>query len=64
MAKRKPNSPIEKKDAELRKLLDKPDFRSFDKMMKKLVAIPKEEIAKLHPKRKTFNRLDSKFASC
>jgi len=35
-----------KKDAELRKLLDKPDFPSFDRMMKKLVAIPKEAIDK------------------
>jgi hypothetical protein len=35
-----------KKDAELRKLLDKPDFRSFDRMMKRVVAIPKEEIDK------------------
>lgn len=35
-----------KKDAELRKLLDKPDFRSFDRMMKKLIAIPKDEIAR------------------
>ena len=35
-----------KKDAELRKLLDKPDFHSFDSMMKKLVAIPKGEIGK------------------
>jgi len=30
-----------KKDAELRKVLDKPDFRSFDRMMRKLVAVPK-----------------------
>jgi hypothetical protein len=50
MAKRttepKSKSSTAKKDAELRKLLDKPDFRSFDRMMKKLVAIPKEEIGK------------------
>lgn len=38
-----------KRDAELRKLLDKPDFPSFDKMMKKLIAIPKEEIDKVAP---------------
>jgi hypothetical protein len=51
MAKRtaepKSKSSTAKKDAELRKLLDKPDFPSFDRMMKKLVAIPKEEIDKL-----------------
>jgi hypothetical protein len=33
-----------KKDAELRKLLDKPDFRLFDRMMKKLLAVPKDKI--------------------
>jgi hypothetical protein len=42
----KSKSSTAKKDAELRKLLDKPDFPSFDRMMKKLVAIPKEEIDK------------------
>jgi hypothetical protein len=39
----KSKSSTEKKDAELRKLLDKPDFRSFDEMMRKLIQIPKEE---------------------
>ncbi len=39
----KSKSSTANKDAELRKLLDKPDFRSFDRMMKKLVAIPKKE---------------------
>jgi len=38
----KSKSSTAKKDAELRKLLDKPDFRSFDKMMKKLISLPKE----------------------
>ena len=37
----KSKSSTAKKDAELRKLLDKPDFRSFDRMMKKLVQVPK-----------------------
>ncbi len=45
MAKRitepKSKSSTAKKDAELRKLLDKPDFHSFDRMMKRLVAVPK-----------------------
>lgn len=53
MAKRttepKSKSSTAKKDAELRKLLDKPDFPSFNRMMKKLVAIPKEEIEKVAP---------------
>jgi hypothetical protein len=40
----KSKSSTAKKDAELRKLLDKPDFPSFDRMMKKLIALPKEEI--------------------
>jgi hypothetical protein len=39
----KSKSSTAKKDAELRKLLDKPDFRSFDEMMRKLIQIPKEE---------------------
>jgi hypothetical protein len=26
----------------LRKLLDKPDFRSFDRMMRKLLTVPKQ----------------------
>ena len=30
-----------KKDAELRKLLDKPDFHSFDRMMKRLIQAPR-----------------------
>jgi hypothetical protein len=48
----KSKSNTAKKDAELRKLLDKPDFPSFDKMMKKLIAVPKEQIDKLaSPKR-------------
>jgi hypothetical protein len=45
----KSKSSTAKKDAELRKLLDKPDFPSFDRMMRKLVAIPKGEIDKLAP---------------
>jgi hypothetical protein len=51
MAKRtaepKSKSSTAKKDAELRKLLDKPDFPSFDRMMKRLIVIPKEEIDRL-----------------
>jgi hypothetical protein len=43
-AERKSKSSTAKKDAEPRKLLDKPDFDSFVKMMRKLVAIPKNEI--------------------
>ncbi len=47
MAKRiteaKSKSNTAKKDAELRKLLDKPDFPSFDKMMRKLIAVPKSD---------------------
>jgi len=39
----KSKSSTAKKDAELRKLLDKPDFRSFDRMMRKLVTVRKEE---------------------
>jgi hypothetical protein len=46
-AGRKSKSDTAKKDAELRKLLDKPDFRSFDKMMKKLIAVPKEDADRL-----------------
>ena len=42
----KSKSSTAKKDAELRKLLDRPDFHSFDRMMKKLVAIPKENTNK------------------
>jgi hypothetical protein len=37
---------IAKKDAELRKLLEKPDFRSFDKMMRKLIMVRKNGEAK------------------
>jgi hypothetical protein len=53
MAKRtaepKSKSSTAKKDAELRELLDKPDFPSFDKMMKKLIAVPKDQIDKSAP---------------
>jgi hypothetical protein len=46
MAKRvteqKLKSSTEKRDAELRKLLDNPDFPSFDRMMKKLVRAPRK----------------------
>jgi hypothetical protein len=38
----KSKSSTEKKDEELRKLLDKPDFRSFDRMMRKLVTVQKK----------------------
>jgi hypothetical protein len=48
----KSKSSTAKKDAELRKLLDKPDFPSFDKMMKKVVAIPKEEIDRISTTKK------------
>jgi hypothetical protein len=48
MAKRttepKLKSSTAKKDEELRKLLDKPDFHSFDRMMKKLIQVPKRDI--------------------
>jgi hypothetical protein len=48
-----PKSSTAKKDAELRKLLDKPDFRSFDRMMKELIQIPKEKIdARIAPSNK------------
>jgi hypothetical protein len=43
-AERKSKSSTAKKDAELRKLLDKPDFRSFDRMMKRLIEVPKDQI--------------------
>jgi len=46
MAKRttepKVKSSTAKKDEELRKLLDKPDFPSFDRMMRKLVMAPRQ----------------------
>jgi hypothetical protein len=55
MAKRttepKSKSSTAKKDAELRKLLDKPDFPSFDRMMKRLVTISKDKIDKAASKR-------------
>jgi hypothetical protein len=56
MAKRitepKSKSSTAKKDEELRNLLDKPDFPSFDRMMKKLIAVPKEEIEKVAPSKR------------
>ena len=42
----KSKSSTAKKDAELRKLLDKPDFPSFNRMMKKLVG-EREELGHL-----------------
>jgi hypothetical protein len=49
-------SSTDKKDAELRKLVDKPDFPSFDRMMKKLVAIPEAEIDKGTRQHKVANK--------
>jgi hypothetical protein len=45
----KSKSSTAKKDAELRRLLDKPDFRSFDRMMRKLIAVPKEAVERRKP---------------
>jgi hypothetical protein len=56
MAKRitepKSKSSTAKKDAELRKLLDKPNFPSFDRMMRKLIEVPKKKGIETAPQKR------------